>query len=150
MCWRAYGAPISRGPTLQRWRMRFSVSRIAPYLRAKPAAEQRTQPSKDKLGSVHRKSVELRHIVVANPVSLFFGEVLGVLVKHLLRPRPGGIGVREIACPHQPAHIDEILGLERHPIVLERDGNVLREIFARHALEWRCLHPVAVALVRMV
>src|SRR5215472_1763 len=87
--------------------------------------------------SIHAQPIQLRHVVVADPVALLLGQPLRLLVEHSLAVGPGRIRVREVARPQQPAHIDEVLRLERHPVVLERRVDVLGEIFARQLLEWR-------------
>ena len=58
--------------------------------------------------------------------------------------------MREIVRPHQAANIAHILHPEGNPVVLERHIDVVVEIVARHPLERRRLHPVAMTLVGMV
>src|SRR5689334_1348983 len=57
--------------------------------------------------------VELANIIAQDPGRFLDGQRLGVLAQEILTPGPGGIAVRKIIRPHQPARVAHIRHLER-------------------------------------
>src|SRR5579871_6970637 len=54
------------------------------------------------------QTIEPRDVVVQDEVARRHGEVRRVRAQHLLRPRPGGVAVREVVAPHEPLGVLEV------------------------------------------
>src|SRR6266511_5601439 len=76
-------------------------------------------------------AVERGGILGEDRPALLVRQGAGVVLEHLLRPRPRGITVREVVRPHEPVPVQQVCGLERDPVVLERHVNVLGEVLGR-------------------
>jgi len=70
-------------------------------VREPPLQNQQSIP----LYSLYNQVVQLRHVIVEDPVFLFFSEISGVLCEQFLRPRSGGVAVRKVVGPQQPAQV---------------------------------------------
>src|SRR5258705_7608588 len=95
------------------------------------------------------QSIEPRDVVVQDRIARRLRKVGGLLAQHVLRPRPRRVAVREVVPPHEALGVLEVDGLERRPVVLEREVDVLAERLRRQARELRGAH-VLVALVVVV
>src|SRR5208283_6105692 len=77
-------------------------------------------------------AVELRDVVVQEPILLLLSESGGMLLQQLLRIWPGRVPMREVIGPHQALRIAHVLHLEGDPVVLESRVDLLAKILARH------------------
>src|SRR5690242_11563190 len=97
-----------------------------------------------------RQLVELFDVVAQDSLSQRRIEMAGLLLDHVLAPRPGRIAVREVVGPHELLRAEEIGELEGRPVVLEGERDVVAEILRGQALQLLALHPVAMPLVGMI
>ena len=77
-------------------------------------------------------------------------ELRGVFGQQLLRQRPSRIRVREVVGPHDPLDVEVVLDVERGPVVLEGQPDVLEEVLRRQLLQLLGLVPKAMAFVDVV
>src|SRR5204862_1382647 len=60
--------------------------------------------------------VKLGHVLAQDGPLLLVGEIDGVLVEQLLRPRPGRVTVRKVVGPHQTPPVHVVGEAERGPV----------------------------------
>src|SRR5689334_2268629 len=92
------------------------------------------------------QSIEPRDVVVQDRVARRLREMRRLLAQDVLRPGPGGIAVREVVAPHEPLGVLQVDRLERRPVVLEGEVDVLAELLRRKPRERGRSH-VLMALV---
>ena len=69
-----------------------------------------------------------RHYVVHDQIARRRREMRRLLAQHVLRPGPRRVAVREVVGPHEAHGVHEVRRLERGPVVLEGQVDVLAEI----------------------
>src|SRR5262245_51455793 len=86
------------------------------------------------------QSIEPRDVVVQDEIARHGREPARLLAQHVLRPRPRRVAVREVVAPHEPLRVLQADRLERGPVVLKGQVDVLAEELRRQPRELRRAH----------
>src|SRR5579863_10550151 len=74
--------------------------------------------------------IKFRDVVVQDQILLVLGQTLGLLLEHVLRPRPSRVAVRKVVRPHQAMDIAQVAHLECDVVVLKGGVHIFAEILA--------------------